>query len=280
MELFDQFIRERQYLKGSAPKTLAFYRQSWAAYRRHTGGEVTKANLSLFVMALKEKGMSTAGINSYTRGVNCYLAWLHENEYVKERLRIPQLKCEKKVKKTFTDAQLQAIIGYRPQRWYGKRLHALLCTLADTGIRVDEALTLTRDRVDFDNLLVTVKGKGNKQRVIPFSVELRKVLFKFLRTHKHDLVFPSKQGQKLWYDNVRREFNVLMTELNIQGFDGAFHAFRRAFAKSYLRHGGNVLYLQQALGHEDLQTTKGYVEIETEALRETHSRTSILARLR
>jgi hypothetical protein len=58
---FEQFVKERQYLKGSAPKTLSFYRQSFVAYLKHTDGEISQANLNQFVVALREKGMSTAG---------------------------------------------------------------------------------------------------------------------------------------------------------------------------------------------------------------------------
>jgi integrase/recombinase XerD len=79
---------------------------------------------------------------------------------------------------------------------------------------------------------------------------------------------------------MRREFNKLMEKLGIDGFDGAFHAFRRCFAKNYTRRGGNLFYLQQILGHEDIKTTRTYVEVEIEALQECHLKTSLLTRLR
>jgi site-specific recombinase XerD len=53
-------------------------------------------------------------------------------------------------------------------------MHAVLCLIIDTGIRINEALSLRRDRIDPDNLLVTVTGKGDEERIVPFSVECRK----------------------------------------------------------------------------------------------------------
>jgi integrase/recombinase XerD len=67
--------------------------------------------------------------------------------------------------------------------------------LVDTGTRIDEALSLKWTDVDFDNLLMTVTGKGNKQRKIPFSFELRKLLFK--HRHQYELVFCTGNGKKL-----------------------------------------------------------------------------------
>jgi len=52
--------------------------------------------------------------------------------------------------------------------------------LFDTGCRITEALTLRVSEIDFNNLLVTLDGKGRKQRVVPFSFELRKALFRYV----------------------------------------------------------------------------------------------------
>jgi integrase/recombinase XerD len=85
-----------------------------------------------------------------------------------------RVKEEQSVLPTLTADQIIALVQWKPRRATERRLRALVCTLIDTGLRISEATTLTLDRVDFDNLLLTVKGKGNKERRVPFSYELRR----------------------------------------------------------------------------------------------------------
>lgn len=279
--LFEKFMEEKRFLTGVSAKTISIYNQSFKTYQRVlSDGESsklpTKDALKDFVTGMRQRGMKPTSCNSYIRGMNSFLTWLFENGHTTEHLRIKQLKVEKRVLKTFTDAQVRAIFQYKPKTFCEHRLHTLLCVLADTGIRINEALTLKRSKIDFNNLLLTVTGKGKKERVVPFSFECRKVLYKYLTKHQFDLVFCTRHGGRILYDNTRRDFSKLMERLHITGFDGAFHAFRRCFAKGYLRRGGNVIYLREVLGHSSVTTTEKYVEVETAALQEIHGRVSIL----
>ena len=130
-------------------------------------------------------------------------------------------------------------------------------------------------------MLMKVRGKGQKERLVPFSLELRNLLVRFLKRHKHQLLLPTKVGgNRVEYHNMRRDFQAVCERVGVSRVDGCFHAFRRKFAKNYVREGGNVFYLQQVMGHEDIQTTRGYVEVEVEALQEAHQKTSLLSRIR
>ena len=278
--LFDLFIKEKRYLKNCSEDTLAYLRYCFKALQKHLPGELTDANLKAWVVNMREAGQSIGCINSYIRGINSFLSWLFENGHTNEHLRIKPLKQEQKVMKTFTDAQVKAIVNWKPKTFADIRLHALLCTLFDTGCRIDEIINLKRDKIDLDNLLLAVRGKGNKERILPFSIELRKILYRLLTKHRFEYIFPTKRGGKMLYSNLRREFMKLMTELGITGFDSTFHALRRYFAKSYVRNGGNLFYLQKSLGHTTLTMSRRYVELETEDLQEMHAKTSILGKLR
>lgn len=81
--------------------------------------------------------------------------------------------------------------------------------LADVGARISELLTLKWSCVDFDNLLVKLHGKGDKERIVPFSIELRKYLFKLRQQNKYDLVFCTKNGDALGHRNVYRDVKDL-----------------------------------------------------------------------
>lgn len=278
-QMFEGFIREKQYIENCAPTTIKYFRQCFKTFRRIVAdGEVSKQTLTEFAIAARQQGMTVGCFNTYSKGLNSFFDWLHANEITTERLRIKPLKQEQKVLRSFTEDELRRVLAFKPRTFGERRIHALTLTLLDTGGRVDEFLSLTRERIDFDSLILRVKGKGSKERLIPMSVELRRVLLRYLKTHDHALIFPARNGVKFDYQNSYRDFTNLQRRLGIMPI--GFHALRRTFAKNYLRHGGNLLYLKAVLGHVRLETTEKYIEVEEEALQHTHARTSPLARLK
>jgi integrase/recombinase XerD len=134
--------------------------------------------------------------------------------------------------------------------------------------------------VDLDNLLVTVYGKGRKERIIPISRECRATLYRYLNTHHFELVFPTKDGLHVIYRNAQRDLFKLLENARVEKTEGSFHAFRRFFAKGYVKGGGNLSYLMKQLGHTSIQMSKQYVEADTEELQAVHIRAGVLSRLR
>ena len=108
--------------------------------------------------------------------------------------------------------------GQKAFAWW--RVHALACTLLDTGCRVQELLDAKVEDFDFDDLLLTVVGKGNKQRRIPFSVDLRRVLFRYRDERgrfgiprNEPLMFPVHEGGSWDQRNALRAFYLLQERL-------------------------------------------------------------------
>ena len=91
-------------------------------------------------------------------------------------MKVPKLKDEQRVLPTFSKEDIAKFATWRPKPFPAVRLQSLLLLLADTGTRINEVLSLRWADVDFDNLLLLVRGKGSKERRIPFSLELRKYL--------------------------------------------------------------------------------------------------------
>jgi integrase/recombinase XerD len=112
------------------------------------------------------------------------------------------------------------------------------------------------------------------------SVELRKVLFRYAQKHAFEVFFPTRHGGRLEYHNVLGEFKDLAKKLGINGVRVSFHTLRHSFAVNYVRNGGNLFYLQKALGHETLQMTRRYTELNGDDLKLMHAKTSLLDRLR
>jgi len=271
----DQFITERSYLKGVSQATIQWYRSSFKAFE---GALETKQALIERIGTLR-KTNSAISVNTYLRCINAYFRWLQQ-EHGAEPVKIPRLKEEQNVLATLTPDHVKRLIQFSPKGRNLKRAHTLTLLLLDTGLRFAEALGLTWDRVDLDNLVLKVQGKGGKHRVVPISLECRKVLYRWKQQHREsDLVFPTKSGIVSSQRNVGRDVRLLGQRVGITGVRFSPHTFRHTFAVSYLRAGGNVLYLQRILGHSSLEMTNRYTRsLGIDDLSAVHSKLSLLSR--
>ena len=138
--------------------------------------------------------------------------------------------------------------------------------------------------MDLDNLLLKIrKGKGGKQRVVPISLQMRKLLFRFMQHHTPEVgkqLFFTGRGEKINQRNVLRDFKRICKRLRITGPRCSFHTLRHSFGKAYIRYGGDVFRLQRILGHSKLEMTRRYVNLETSDLQDCHQTFSLLARIR
>jgi integrase/recombinase XerD len=267
MPEFSEFVRERKVLKNVTPRTLSWYEQSWKSWQKHSG---TPPDPKTYVINLREAGVSATGVNSYARALNAYFRW-------SGLPTIPKLKEEQKVLPVFSANDIRSIIMAKTAR---TRTFNLCLLLLDTGVQIQEALSLRIKDIDFDNLLVTVKGKGNKSRVIPMSFELRKVIWKFNHdgSNGEGLLFHTRTGKKLSHRNTYRSIKTFLERINVTPPERMIHAFRHTFAINYLRAGGSVFHLQKVLGHASLEMTRRYANLLTEDLQLAHQKCSLLSR--
>ena len=254
----EEFIHERQYLLNVSPRTIEWYRNS---LRWLPCDSPSQAQLNGVVIRMREKGCKVTGCNSVLRALNAYLKW--SGSPVKARL----LKEPQVVLPTFTDVQVKRLIAWKPKGRYPRRLHLLVLFLMDTGCRISEALGVRVRDVDFDNLLVTLGGKGGKQRIVPFSFELRRATFRHCQESKRlpdHLLFASRNGTALSRRVVLRDVKLLCKRLGFAPPARTLHAFRHSFALNYVRQGGSVFHLQKVLGHSSLEMTRRYASLSTE----------------
>jgi integrase/recombinase XerD len=280
---FEQFIREKQYLTNVTPATVSWYTHSlkWLRSESPTQEELRDA-----VVRMREKGLKATGCNSAIRAINSYLHWCAAGTERKcgpgcDHLRVPQLKEPQLILPTFTTAQVARLLHWKPKHksFWQRRLHLLIKFLLDTGCRISEALSIRVRDIDMDNMLLTLDGKGRKQRIVPFSFELRRAMFRYIADfeRKPDLLLLGTRNEtQMGRRVVLRAVKNLCKRL---GFDlpaRSVHAFRHTFAVNYLRRGGSVFHLQKVLGHSTLEMTRRYANLMTEDLQAVHERISLL----
>jgi len=283
MSKFAAFIQERRYLKNVSPSTVSLYTH---AFKWLPSESPSREELKDAVMRMRAKGLKETGCNANIRAINAYLHW--NGGYERKcgagcnHLRIPQLKEPQNILPTLTAAQVSLLVNWRPKakHFYQRRLHLLTLLLLDTGCRISEALTLRVNDVDLDNMLVTLDGKGQKQRIVPFSFALRKALHRFISEfdRKPDsLLFATRQETRVGRMTTLRGVKILCEQLGFEAPPRTLHAFRHTFAVFYLRKGGSVFHLQKVLGHSSLEMTRRYANLMVEDSQAVHEKISLLA---
>jgi len=186
---------------------------------------------------MRQRNVKPVSVNTYIKALNAFCRWLHEEGFTPSVWNC-LLKLEKRVLPTLTDEQMRVLLARKPKGFVACRLHALVAFVLDRGVRIEEALTARVSNVDYDNLVVTVFGKGRKERRVPFSFELRNVLFRWEREQstrcaRCELLFPPREGTSWDQRNSLRGLHPLEDKLRLPRF--GCHRLRHTIATNYLR---------------------------------------------
>ncbi|HJZ72095.1 MAG TPA: site-specific integrase, partial [Vicinamibacterales bacterium] len=207
---------------------------------------------------------------------------LHEEGHVPERLKLSKLRLKRRILAVLDDVQMRTLIGYKPTSLGQRRVHLAALLTLGTGLRLSEMLHLRHADVDFDNLILKVFGKGQKERLVPFSQELRKRLYRFERLKEQNglrspFVFVGSRATRWEKRNSATSLYLMERKLGLPVF--GWHRLRHTFATNYLRQGGDIVRLSMVLGHTQITTTQRYLHLLTEDLSASHQKVSILNRL-
>jgi integrase/recombinase XerC len=154
-------------------------------------------------------------------------------------------------------------------QWQGRRDTAILALLYGCGLRISEALGLTRGEAPLGEMLA-VTGKGGKQRLVPVLPAVREAMADYLAACPYPLtrdgpLFVGVRGGPLNPRQVQRQMEALRRHLSLPE-TATPHALRHSFATHLLGAGGDLRAIQELLGHASLSTTQRYTSVETERL--------------
>lgn len=159
--------------------------------------------------------------------------------------------------------------GIAISRWQGKRDTAVLALLYGCGLRISEALGLTRTAAPLGDMLA-ISGKGGKLRLVPVLPAVRDAVADYLDACPFNLaregpLFVGARGGPLNPRLVQRQMASLRDFLGLPE-TATPHALRHSFATHLLGGGGDLRAIQELLGHASLSTTQRYTQVETERL--------------
>lgn len=276
-QALDQWLGELRTIRGLSPKTCTGYRQAMTIWSRDitTVEELTDRHVKKILFAQSSWAVSTRVQRLNT--VQNFVKWCVKQGYSVDGriLKIPVPKTPRRIPHSWSREEVLQILSTAQARTTtgsitATRDYLLVALLYGTGMRISEAMDLRPRDVDFVEGIVTVTGKGNKQRQIPLPqsllplyeqwVELRAVM-----DRGHDVVFLNAHGRPMSRQSADAVITGLVSAAGVT--PGSAHTFRHSYATHLLDGGADLRIIQELMGHENLTTTEHYTHVSTKRLR-------------
>lgn len=231
--------------------------------------EVKPEHIKKFLVKVQRAGRTVNYMNDLLKASKVFFKYAYEEEYTEKLIteKIHNAKGAKVIIRTFTDNEVKRMISYYDGKDYlSIRNKTILLMLIDTGIRLSELTGMKESQIKDDYIII--KGKGNKERVVPKSPMLGKWLIKYMNVRKAyflyraipENIFLSKNGKTLGsatIDKVVKEAGA-NSEVSFDVRVSA-HTFRHTYAQYQLKHGLDIYTLSRLLGHESIAITQTYL---------------------
>jgi integrase/recombinase XerC len=288
--LIAQWQRDMSAVRRLAANTLEAYGRDLSQFLNfmavHTGGSVSLqalaemrgADIRAFMAARRQEDVSSRSLARALSAIKSFFRFLErEGAMSTEAFNVVRApKQPKSVPKALTVGEAKAAITTTAEMeerpWVAARDMAVLSLCYGAGLRISEALALTRADLEGETLRVT--GKGGKTRLVPLIAPVRASVEAYLE------LCPFKLGpsQPLFRGVKGGVLSPRLIQLRVVQLRGALglppsatpHALRHSFATHLLGRGGDLRSIQELLGHASLSTTQLYTAVDTDRLLESY----------
>ena len=241
--LLIKFLESRR--QGLSPRTFEFYRYTIEPYLQYCNGEITPQTINSFLANLD---CSTGGKHAYYRGIGVFINFLVRHDYLQDNplKKVDAPKPPKPILPSLTPEQVQYVID----KAECLRDRSIISLLADSGMRLKEVSNIKYYDIDWENCLITVWGKGNKQRKAPFTQRTKNLLQEWLSKFDYN--------PHIWDINYSGIQTMLKRLTKKTGLPCNPHTFRRTFASNLHRKGLDVEHIMRLGGWESLDIVLRY----------------------
>lgn len=286
--LVEEFALELSSVRGFSDNTVKAYLSDVADLHafmqsKHQG-DISDLDLELirdWLWRVSEKGLSKTTLARKSAAVRAFTAWLHKNGKLELdpglKLRSPKASrtLPKVVSKDAMGELFQKLEPLATADNPAGMLDLLMIELLyGSGIRVSELVGLNLEDIDYSRKILKVTGKGNKQRMVPFSDPAAKALEQWIRLgrkqfenelSKNALLIASR-GRRV---GVRQVYALVASLLSATAVGAAGpHALRHSAATHLLDGGADLRAVQELLGHSSLATTQIYTHVSVDRLKQ------------
>lgn len=288
LDRLERFLQAQKYLKQRSEHTVIAYRKALEQYffylKDELGAEeelaVDKEDVRYFLGWLHDQGMTKKSIAQKISAVRSYYKWLKKEGLidVNPAVTVATPKTEKRLPSWYSESEISRLMeSFGAERYTDFLDRALTELIYGSGLRISEALAAKV--ADIQRGRIKVRGKGDKDRIVPFTKHAIESIKKLLKKQielglgagPKSLIFRTEAGKAV---QARSYYGRLRTRLGsiTEQAKKSPHVLRHSFATHLLDNGAGIESVGKMLGHSSLSTTQIYTHVSVERLREAHKK--------
>ena len=286
--LIDQYCNNISFKKGLSKNTILAYKSDlkiflmWLDENKEKFSNVDRIIINNYLAYRLDNGASLSTIQRIITCIKSFYSFLFENNIIKynpaqlienpkKRRKLPTIITESEVMKLLDSPDVKTNKGLRDK--------CILELLYSSGLRISELLSIKINQISKEKKFLKIKGKGNKERLVPIGSSAMNLLIVYLDTYRSsikntnniDILFINENGsiisrQACW-EMIQKYASISLINKKISP-----HNLRHAFATHLLNNGADLRTVQMLLGHASLSTTQIYTHIAKERLVKFHQK--------
>ena len=236
-----------------------------------------KIDYSLYIRYLSKQGLKSSSIHRKTASVRNFFSFLQKQQVLATNpiLQVILPKKEKRLQRFIPLGQIPHLQKVLEQDQCADTL--ILYLLYTTGLRAAEVVNLKIEDIAISSATISVRGKGNKTRLLPLLPQVVERLSQYLEVRKkmdtkHNFLFVTTQKKPLYPKYVYCLVRKKLTFAGVSLQKKSPHVLRHSFATHLLNNGAKISSIQALLGHVSLHTTQIYATHDLQSLKEIHAR--------
>ena len=271
--LISEFIDYIQIEKGLSENTALAYRRDVCDFVEYCEIEdinlITRLHISTYILNLKERQIKQSSISRKISAIKSFFKWACANNYANNNpiSTIEQAKLPKHLPKVLSINEINTLINNN----MSVTQKVIFELLYSCGLRVSELCDLKINNINLKSCNIICRGKGDKERIIPFGEYAKNCITEYLEHRK--LLLNEDNNQKFLYTDDKRPYNrqdvyrFIHETGKIIGKDISPHTLRHTFATHLLENGADLRVVQELLGHSNVSTTQFYTHVSKKHLK-------------
>lgn len=283
----DKFIKYLRYEKNCSSHTEISYFKDLTQFQEFIENEtgqfvpegVDSDLIRIWISNLMENGFKATTVNRKLSSVKSFYKFLQKKEHiiVNPAFYITGPRIENKLPNFVKHSDMVEVLSPESfsNDFEGIRSHFLIELLYSTGMRREEVIGLKNENVNVSSFTILVHGKGNKDRLIPFSENTKQHLLKYLDVRNEVIenrtpyLFVRKNGQKMHASMVYAIVNKHLSGIKTLSVKSP-HVLRHSFATAMLNNGAEINAIKNLLGHVSLSSTQIYTHVTFKELKKVY----------